>query len=383
MRSKVQFILGELSGAVADLGILLPLAFALFVFNGFSVAKLFVLWGIVYIITGLYFKIPVSVQPLKAMAVIAIASGFDESLLASTAFFYGLLMLFLTWTGLVTKLKPVFSTALIRGVQLGIGLILATKAFELLATKGLFVFSMGLDLKLNMVLTLIVLLVITLGQSFTKLPLAFLMVLASIAWAWLSGIKLPVDLVSDLDFSLMKPDPAVLWQAFPLLILPQLPLTLGNSVYAAADSSRELYPAKNLEPEAFSVSVGWSNVFLGLFGAFPVCHGAGGIVAHHKMGARTGLSTILLGSVLILLALNPSTRTILFQIPVPVLAALLFVAAWQMLVFITKLEPGAEFLIATLVALISFFSHNLFLAILAGFIVQRISKIFLQKAVIK
>ncbi|MDD9898419.1 MAG: putative sulfate/molybdate transporter [Candidatus Melainabacteria bacterium] len=383
MKSKLELLLSELSGAVADLGILLPLAFALFVFNGFSASKLFILWGIVYIATGLYFKIPVSVQPLKAMAIIAIASGFDQAFLASTAFFYGLLMLVLTATGLITKLKQIFSLALIRGVQIGIGLILASKAFGLLIDKGLFVFSTEANFKLNLLLAAIILVIVYLSQRFTKLAIAFWLVVSSILLVKFAGISFAVDLVQPLDFSLVKPEPSILWQALPLLILPQLPLTLGNAVYAAADSAQELYPnkSKKLEAENLSNSIGISNIFLGLFGGFPVCHGAGGIVAHHKMGARTGASTITLGIALILLSLNPSTRNVLFQIPIPVLAALLLMAAWQMLAFASKLESKTEFIIAIIVALISFVSHNLFLAILAGFVLEKFLKF--QKAVIK
>jgi len=83
-----RFGLSELSGAVGDLGTVLPLAFALVVFNGFPAARLFLLWGLAYVATGWYFKVPISVQPLKAMAVIAITAGFSPDTLATTAVMY-------------------------------------------------------------------------------------------------------------------------------------------------------------------------------------------------------------------------------------------------------------------------------------------------------
>ena len=35
----------------------------------------------------------------------------------------------------------------------------------------------------------------------------------------------------------------------------------------------------------------------------PMCHGAGGVQAHHRFGARTGLAPVLLGGVLLVLGL--------------------------------------------------------------------------------
>ena len=45
------------------------------------------------------------------------------------------------------------------------------------------------------------------------------------------------------------------------------------------------------------------NVLLCPFGAMPMCHGAGGLAAQYRFGARSGLCNLILGSALICLGL--------------------------------------------------------------------------------
>jgi len=50
------------------------------------------------------------------------------------------------------------------------------------------------------------------------------------------------------------------------------------------------------------LSIGVFNLIGCLFGAMPICHGAGGLAAQHKFGARTGSSVIFLGTVKMIVA---------------------------------------------------------------------------------
>ena len=54
---RLRFTRAEWSGAIGDLGTTLPLAFALVAINGFPTARIFLLWGLVYVATGLYFLV--------------------------------------------------------------------------------------------------------------------------------------------------------------------------------------------------------------------------------------------------------------------------------------------------------------------------------------
>ncbi len=375
--------LNEFSGAIGDLGTLLPLAFALVVVNGFPPARLFLLFGIVYVFTGLYFKVPVAVQPLKAMAVIAIAKGFSVEMLSFTAFFYGLLLLFLSLTGLIKFLQKVFTPGLVRGVQLGIGLILAQKAIELVIQKGILLNFPGSSLTINIILLIAATAVISLFQFKKKFPVALVLIFLSIIFFNLSGYQPGVNSANESIVSFTLPDFSKLLDAFIFLIIPQLPLTLGNAVYAADDICHTLWKdrAGKVSAQKLGFSIGLSDTIIGLLGGFPICHGAGGMAAHAQFGAKTGKATVIIGSILIFLALA-GFSSFLFFIPVPLLAAMLLFDSYRMSILVKKVKDNIQLVTALLVGIISFATKNLSIALAAGIIFEYGYRYFFNKKVL-
>ena len=71
---NIRFDRNELSGAFGDIGTDLPLIVGLILVTGLDAANVFLMFGIMQIITGLIYGIPMPVQPLKLVAVIAISS---------------------------------------------------------------------------------------------------------------------------------------------------------------------------------------------------------------------------------------------------------------------------------------------------------------------
>lgn len=133
-------------------------------------------------------------------------------------------------------------------------------------------------------------------------------------------------------------DPYLLWNEGVLcgglvLGLTQLPLTSLNSVISISDLSEKLYGTKRKVPSVYlAISVGLTNVLFSFLGTMPVCHGAGGLAAQHKFGARTGWSIVFLGCIKIIVSLlfgnNDSLLTLLRNYPHSVLGSmLLFVGA--------------------------------------------------------
>ena len=57
----------EFAGSLGDFGTLIPLSVALMVITGLSVTTVLLAVGLFYIITGLYYKLPIPVQPLKVV----------------------------------------------------------------------------------------------------------------------------------------------------------------------------------------------------------------------------------------------------------------------------------------------------------------------------
>ena len=329
------------------------------------------LFGIVYVFTGWYFKIPAAVQPLKAMAVIAIAKGFSIEMLSITSFFYGILLLFLSLTGLIKFLQRIFTTGLIRGVQLGIGLILAQKAIELVIEKGFLLNFHVYSITFNILLLLAATAVISLFQFRKKFPIALILIFLSIVFFNFYGYSPGIYDTSQSFISLTLPDFSKLLDAFIFLIIPQLPLTLGNAVYAANDVCHTLWGerAKKVTAPKLGFSIGLSDTIIGLMGGFPICHGAGGMAAHAQFGAKTGMATIIIGSAFIFLSLA-GFSSFLFFIPVPLLAAMLLFDSYRMSMLIKKVKDNIQLVTALLVGVISFATKNLSIALAAGIVFE-------------
>lgn len=382
---KNRFSLNEWTGATGDLGTLLPLAFAIVIYNGYSPNTLFLLWGAAYIITGFIFKVPLPVQPLKAITVIAIAQGLSPEMLSTTAFFYGILFILISTTGFIDWMQKWFSKALVTGIQLGIGLVLGRKAIELLLDHGLFLSQSATTTGLPMLVFLIILGVLLLALARKRYIMGVsLAVLSSILLIMMINPTLPENSKQALQLGVTWPNWTLLVNALTLLMIPQLPLTLGNSVFAAAETSRQLWGAQagGVTPRRLGLSVGISNTLIGLLGGFPMCHGAGGMTAHDQLGARTGGATIIMGSVLVVLSLFSSVGTVLFLIPVPILAAFLLVDAWRMVFLVRRLSKGYDSSTAIIVGVLTFFTGNLMIALIIGLLTESLEKTSVFKKIL-
>ena len=119
---EMRFSGRELAGAVADVGVLVPIAVALIVKNGLSPTAVLLPAGLLYLVAAAVYRLPVPVQPLKALGAIAIAKGLGADEIAAAALLLGCIFLTLGSTGLLDLAGRAFPRALIRGVQLTVGL---------------------------------------------------------------------------------------------------------------------------------------------------------------------------------------------------------------------------------------------------------------------
>src|SRR3989304_4140768 len=83
--NSIIFSLPEFSGALADLGVMLPLILALISLNGMNATGVFAGVGIAYILTALVYRLPIPVQPLKSVSALALALGLPPVVIVTGA----------------------------------------------------------------------------------------------------------------------------------------------------------------------------------------------------------------------------------------------------------------------------------------------------------
>ncbi|UCE19325.1 MAG: putative sulfate/molybdate transporter [Gemmatimonadota bacterium] len=373
---KNSFGWGEFAGALGDLGIALPLAFVLITCNRFSSFGIFSLWGLVYIFTGWYYKVPISVQPLKVMAVITIASGLNMDIVFTAALIYGIILLALTHMKGLHFLQKLFTIPIIRGVQVGIGLLLARKALEMITTSKLFLNEFVTSTELSLGVVVVSTVFVTGTQwRWKRFPCSLVLMVLGLIFSLLYLPSISELSHSNHTLNITLPRLNLLGSALILLVIPQLPLTLGNAVFAANDAAHLFFKnrAQKVTTKRLATSIGISNVCMGLLGGFPICHGSGGIGAHYKFGGRTGGTTMILGIGFLFVGLVHYLDTIIFLIPIPLLGTLLLFNALAMVKLGRDQHEVEAYLPMLVVALISLLTRNMTFGVLVG--------IFLEKSV--
>ncbi|KAI9167550.1 Molybdate transporter 1 [Paramyrothecium foliicola] len=295
----------EISGSLGDLGTLLPLMIALAVQGSIQLGSTLVFSGVFNVLTGVAFGIPLPVQPMKAIAAAAISAREDPSVgvVVAAGQWVGAAVLVMSVTGLLRWSVGVVPVPVVKGIQLGAGLSLIIGAGSSLL-QPLHWVSPTLDNRLWAILAFLVLIATQHRQRF---PYALLFFLSAVGFAIIqvqqSDRSLPFFEVWHPRFVLPqwlgKHDSPALWMA-----IGQLPLTTLNSIIAVCALSSDLLPDLPAPSvTAMGMSVGLMNLTGTWFGAMPVCHGAGGLAAQYRFGARSGASVIFLGVIKILLGL--------------------------------------------------------------------------------
>lgn len=311
-------------------------------------ASVLVMFGLMQLLTGSLYRMPMPVQPLKAVAAIVITQRVAPEVIHGGGLAIGALMLLLALTGALDWLARVIPVAVIRGLQAGLGLQLATLALrDFIPAHGVPGYLLAAA-AFAIVLALLgnrrfppALFVIALG-------LAYALLLRGEAITGTIGLSLP---------ALRAPRWDAIVTGFLLLALPQIPLSLGNSVLATRQLAEDLFPER---PAPTVRRIGMTYALMNLvspwFGGIPVCHGSGGMAGHYAMGGRTGGSVIIYGAFFLVAGLFFATAAgALVEIfPRPVLGVLLVVEGLALLSLLRDLAswPG-RFSLALLVALIA------------------------------
>lgn len=314
--------LGDISGAFADLGTFLPLVLGLLVVGAFDASGIMVGFGIFAIATGLLYRRPVPVQPMKVIAALAITGGMTASAVTASGLIVGLVLLILGATGLINHLERAVPRTILLGVQLGLGLSLLALSAELAgATPWVGLAVLGL--------------LVALQFSSLRIVGCLIILAGAVLWSAIFGAsRIPAGSFGWSLPGLHAPGLAALHQALETGILPQLALTITNAILLTAALAASYFPqdSDRVSARNLALSCGGLNLLLAPFGAIPMCHGAGGLAAQYAQGARTGLAPVVFGMSCLVLGMfaGPDAAAWLALVPMPVIAALLAFAGFQL-----------------------------------------------------
>ncbi|MCL2234989.1 MAG: putative sulfate/molybdate transporter [Defluviitaleaceae bacterium] len=365
MRNK--FGLGEWSGAFGDLGTLIPFVVGYIAVVGINPTGILVTFGIFSIITGIRFKTPMPVQPMKAIAATSIAGAVTPNMIGVAGLFSGLFWLVIGLTGALKWVKKIVGKPLIRGITLGLGFSFMFQGLGFMQ-EGAIVAILAAILAFAMVNskripTMLVLLAFGIIASSITNPY-FMQEISTIS----IGFSLPTFALGGLT-----------WQEVAtgifILAIPQIPLSLGNSILSTTDQHNQLFPERPIAEKDGAISMGIANLTAPIIGGVPMCHGSGGLAAHTRFGGRTGGTMIIIGSILLLLGLffGSSVLTIFYIIPVPVLGVILFMAGLELAMSARDIgSDKQDFYIMLITA--GFSLWNVGIGFVAGLIAQQVVK---------
>jgi SulP family sulfate permease len=385
MSSRYKFDRLEFAGSLGDLGTLLPIAIGMILINGLNPTGLFFSIGLFYILTGIYYGVTVPVQPMKVIGAYAIATGMGVSQILASGALMGILLLIIGGTGAITVMGKYIPKPVVRGVQLstgvllmaqGVKFILGTSTFQLLkgAVEPYLIFQGLGPLPVGIVIGVIGGLLTLLLLENNKLPAGLFVVLGGMVVGLVFGthegfdkLRIHMNMPKILPFGFPSWSDASM--GFLILVLPQIPMTLGNAVIAYADLSEEYFgvASKKLTYKSVCISMALGNFVSFLVGGMPLCHGAGGLAAHYRFGARTAGSNLMIGVIFLALAilLGMNALSVLYLIPMSILGVLLLFAGSQLALTLIDVREKKE-LFVVLVMLGLTLASNLAVGFLVG-----------------
>jgi MFS superfamily sulfate permease-like transporter len=314
-RARFAWNLGEVSGALGDLGTFLPHIIGAVTVVGMDPTGIFVTFGLFYALAGGFYGIPMAVQPMKAASAAVLIQPMDPGAVAGAGLVIGAFFLVIGITGLVGRLARVLPPTVAAGLQLGLGLSLAALGVRLIEKEV----WLGLAVCVLMLVLM----------RFPRMPVALIAVIAGAAFGIFTGVS---PSFPRLDFGIHLPH--LIWPTWQQLtngieyaVLPQIPLTLTNAIIVTAAVSRQLFPEQQypVNERKLALTTGLGNLLAAPFGGYLMCHGAGGIVGHTRFGARTATAPVLIGMAFLGLGvfLGGSGYQLLRTIPDAVLGGLL------------------------------------------------------------
>lgn len=322
--------------------------------------------GLANIVTGLTYRLPMPIQPMKLLAVVAIAQHWSPSMVYASGFATGVIWLLIAVTGIMNWIARVTPNSVIRGIQVTLGVLLAVEALKMVSTwwmLGIASILMAVVLRQNRYApAAIVLMALGVTIMFTKGQLHH--------FRFCSMILPPLT-----GFHLEE-----VWQALLLAGFAQIPLTATNAVMATSSLIKIYWPERPVSEWRLSLNMGLMNAILPFFGGMPLCHGAGGLAGQYYFGARTGGTNILEGLIEIVMGLFLATSIagLFAAFPKAIIGAMMVLVGIELTKFARDIRPNKDLLPMGVTLLVSL-ATNMAYGFLAGLLIHHLIRLIFRK----
>lgn len=277
--TPLDFAWNEATGAIGDSVTVLPFVVAVAVLTELSLSLMLIWFGVFQIVWGLVYGVPLSVEPMKALAALILAGTITTGEFLLAGILLGVVLLAIGTTGTLGRVGQYIGSPVVRGIQFGVGLVLIESGLRIGVA----------DLRLAGLAVGVVFLVSVLGY-WNRTALAVLAVGGLIA-GFQTGVPSPTIPTTD---GMFLTSTASLTLPTIEAAVAQLAMTVGNAALAASILLSDYFD-RDISADALSNSMGVMNLVALPFGALPMCHGSGGIAGKYAFGARTAGANIILG----------------------------------------------------------------------------------------
>ena len=131
-RDRDRSILQEASGACGDLGTFIPHVIGAMTVAGLAPAGVLFGFGAFLISTGLFYGLPIPVQPMKAVSAVILTDGLKPGEVAAAGMMLGIVLLVLGVTGWIGRLARTIPQSVSAGLQLGLGMLMGVLGIKLI-----------------------------------------------------------------------------------------------------------------------------------------------------------------------------------------------------------------------------------------------------------
>ncbi|HON39227.1 MAG TPA: putative sulfate/molybdate transporter [Deltaproteobacteria bacterium] len=362
-----RFSMREMSGAMGDFGTLLPLAVGYISVCGLNPAGLLVTIGLANILTGLIYRLPIPIEPMKVIAAVAIAQSWEPSMIYAAGFSMGVVWLAISATRVMDRVAVLTPEPVVRGIQVALGILLAAQAFEMVAGSW--------------VLGAVCIGIILILRKNPYAPAAIVLIGLGVGIMFLRGQLGGIGFAGPSLPNLTMFHPIQVWESLLGAGFAQIPLTATNAIIVTAAMIKNYWPEREVGVNQLSLSTGIMNLVSPFLGGMPMCHGAGGLASQYYFGARTGGANIIEGTIEVALGilLATSIANLFALFPGPIIGAMMLLVGIQLVGFGRKFGSGRDLIplaVTVAVSLITNMAFGFAAGVLIHYGIRRLARVW-------